>query len=153
MSTESIKAMHQRFLEEIQEKIVALRDELRTLQAVEQYHSQQLEALDSGEPSAPETGKSDMILPRRLARRLRNAKKKDAATIALEHLGRPAKIGEMIDLLWENGYATDMERRILHNTLYTGMTRRDDIFVKLDDGLWDLESRRDQNTEGEPSEE
>ncbi len=153
MSTESIKAMHQGFLEEIQEKITALRDELRTLQAVEQYHSQQLEALDSGEPSAPETGKSDMILPRPLARRLRNAKRKDAAMIALEHLGRPAKIGEMIDLFWENGYATDMERRILHNTLYTGMTRRADIFMKLDDGLWDLRSRCGQGPGVEPLEE
>lgn len=141
MSCETVEAMHRTFLQEIREKRAALQEELRTLESVERYHVLQLGEHEGGDlvkATPPGNGVSEGILPRHLAKSLRTAKKHDAAAIVLKHLGRPAKIGQIIDVLWENGYGKNLKRRILHNTLYTGMSRRTDIFRKLNDGLWNL---------------
>lgn len=156
MTTEATAIMHQRFVEEIGEKIAALEEELRTLQAVQDYHAQQLGELGKTNSKAPSPSRQHTpndVTHRRIAKLLRDAKKTDAARIALEHLGRPAKIGEIIDVLWENGYAVKMERRILHNTLYTAMTRREDIFRKLPGGLWSLKRAADAEDEEDQPEE
>lgn len=131
MATESQGAMHRRFLQEIRKKRAALKEELRVLDAVEKYHTQAIG--EAGQPIAP-PGRG--VGP--LSKKLRGAKKYEAGALVLEHLGKPAKIGSIIDVLWENGYETKMKRRILHNSLYTGMDRRKDLFAKCEDASWAL---------------
>ena len=138
MNTESRDAMHRRFLREIREKRAALEEELKVLDAVEKYHTQVLG--EAEQPTAPpgRGGRTVFEGVGPLSKRLRGAKKYEAAAIVLEHLGQPTKVGPIIDLLWKNGYETKMKRRILHNSLYTGMDRRKDIFVKGENASWSL---------------
>jgi len=72
--------------------------------------------------------------------------KHEAAKAALLEMNRPAKIGAIIDVLQAAGYNADMERKVLHNSLFTAMSRKPETFAKNDDAEWLL-------VEGDPENE
>ncbi len=148
--------MHLAMLAEIRQKRAALDRELRTLEEVERYHKGQIgrdapECQTEGPPADSQTEAStdtdeceetsEAVCDRDLPRRLFGTKKHDAARIALEYLGRPAKVGDLIGLLRRSGYGTDLQRRILHNSLHTAMARKPDMFSRTETAsgvLWEL---------------
>ena len=133
--------MHLAVLEDVRRKKAALEEELRDLEAVERYHQT---ALDNGRtvkaPTRIEPDRlgQDVHAAAELRRALKHTAKHEAAALVLKHLGRPAKIGEIVDVLVRNDYGTELKRRVLFNCLYTGMTRRNDIFLKQDGAVWAL---------------
>lgn len=132
----TIASMHAAFLAEIREKREALQAELEELRAVEKYHEAQLAATSNG--STREEEDAGQPTPYLDELGLLGATKHDAAATAIKHIGRPAKVGEIVDWLKQYGYDADLKRRIAFNGIYTALKRRDDMFVELDDSRWGL---------------
>lgn len=137
---QDLSNLHRQAIAEVRREKAALEERLKMLAAVEHYHAEAIEAIPSREHSS-QSGQIDDACEsfnESLSRQMEGAKKYEAAEIALKHLNKPSRIAQIIQVLWDGGYATDVEKRQLHNTLYTGMLRRDDIFEKGEDGLWAL---------------
>lgn len=130
-------AMHRAFLAEIAAKREMLQSDLQELAAVEGYHRKIVEQLlaavqangESAEARSAEL--SDM--------RLLRATRFDACKIALAALGGQAKTQAVANWLQDRGYGTEFnDPRVFHNTCYTAMKRRSDMFEKVGAGRWKL---------------
>ena len=60
----------------------------------------------------------------------------EAARLILQEAGEPLRTAEIAGALEARGYGQELSN--LQNSVFTSMTRRDDIFVKVDRGVWAL---------------
>lgn len=142
------RKMHLEFLQEIRETREELQKELDELQAVEAYHADQLRKYgvppeviseisppDSSQPNGKIIGKFSLHLENGPSD---ETPKHEAAAWAIQKIGHEAKVGEIVDELTDAGYGLPLGRRILHNSLHTAMSRKEDVFKKVRPGVWDL---------------
>lgn len=136
---ELTQVIHLAFLGEIRHRRAELQDEINSLDLVEAYHVQR--ALEGGPiqldknanavvqaPTISELGPEDVV----------NKSKHEAAEIALKSIGQMAPTSEIRNVLLSLDYGTDLSRKILHNSLFTAMTRKTEVFVKSSDARWSL---------------
>lgn len=72
----------------------------------------------------------------------KSATKHDAAAFALKAIGKPAKIGQMVDYLVSIGYGAGITRRLMFNGLYLSMKRREKVFEAVGDAKWRLKPEK-----------
>jgi hypothetical protein len=140
---------HREFLAGLRERIASLESEIAELRIVERFHEREFTRL-GGQPSAivngstwehtgitvPELGTD--ISPAALAAAVQGKPKYEAAQIVLKGIGKPVRIPDIVRALTAANYGTELKRTIFVNSLYTAMTRREDVFVKKGPGEWAL---------------
>jgi len=145
---QSVKDMHRAFLEEIRQRKAVLQAELTELDAVERYHWARLEGDGALSVSGPPPSGD-----RKLAFAL-NTTRHEAVKVALQRIGRPAKIPQILKILAENGYGVNLDRRILFNSIYTALNRhKDDLFRKTARGTWALREAKIDESQSDQLEE
>lgn len=119
-------------LAEVRAQIASLQAELNKLAAVESY----LGDMVAEKPDEPRSLPVSASRGRR--GRFQNLLKWEAVKTVLEEANRPLKIGEIIDTLSAEGYGTDIKRNVQHNSIYTTMTRKPEMFVKNNNAEWSV---------------
>jgi hypothetical protein len=130
-------AMHKEFLSEIREKRERLQNEMQRLSAVEAYHRTEVERLLGQTESEPANGVAESR-PSIIDDRLEGLAKHAACRLAIKSLGGRAKTAEIAEWLRQRGYGTDLRKQVFHNTCFTAMKRRSDMFIKVGVGEWEL---------------
>jgi len=157
--------MHVAFISELRERRAEMEKALNDLKTVEEFHLEQIQRYEApdkigGEMNghrsaikldAPIHASNIVACHQPLGSADRDesvnreegpheaATKHEAAAWALHKYGRPMKVGAMVQMLQRAGYGTDLERRVLHNSLHTAMVRKPDQFKKAGGGFWELE--------------
>ena len=112
-------------------------EELRRLEIVEKYHAAQIsdappslfDLVNETVPFRADASETIDTKERRARFRLKTGvTKHDAAHIALECIGRPAKIKEIAEFLLKRDYGVDAKPNILFNALFTALNRKTDMF-------------------------
>ncbi len=131
--------MHRAMLEDVRRKKAALTEELRRLEIVEKYHAAQIsdappslfDLVNETVPFRADASETIDTKERRARFRLKTGvTKHDAAHIALECIGRPAKIKEIAEFLLKRDYGVDAKPNILFNALFTALNRKTDMFKR-----------------------
>lgn len=141
--------MHEEFVADVSRRIVELEKNIENLRSVRQFHADEIErlrsiAVSNGVPNR-QIGSPPFEVPGGLTRH-------DAAKAVLEHLGRPAKVSEITEVLGRFGYGAESTPRIFHNSVFTAVSRRNDMFVKMAPGVWGLVGRDKPPTEEDATE-
>lgn len=161
-SMQARREMHAEFVQEIHEKRTELQKSLDDLATVEAFHLSKLReyGVDPDDIPASEDAERDfpqqVLLPEPVVDGSRKDSgpkktldggtlKHDAAEWAIRDIGRPAKVGEIVDRLHQANYGKELSRRILHNSLHTAMARKTDTFEKVSPGVWGLIGQKGSN--------
>jgi hypothetical protein len=114
-------------LSEVRTKRAELEAEIAKLEAVESYLCAAVNGSDAENIKGP---------ARQRTAGLRGLTKAEAVERVLRESPRPMKIGELIDALASEGLGTHLKRSVQHNSLYTTMTRKPEIFLKNEKSEW-----------------
>ena len=129
--------MHESFLADITTQMENLRQELQQLESVADYHRHAMSVLGvNHKKSSQITVSASPTGPAGTSPDVAGKLKHDACAIALREIGGKAKTADVARWLAKNGYGKD--DRIFHNTCYTAMNRRKDMFRKIGRGEWEL---------------
>lgn len=130
--------IHAMFVDQIRARVAALQEELKRLEAVEEYHVSEVRRLAGGQQMEVVTPTGlTVVKSAGLPEDLREMPKHKAAEIVLQRAGKPLRLPQIIAMLVGAGYGTHLERRMLNNALYTAMDRKPETFTH-EDKEWGL---------------
>lgn len=143
-------AMHRAFLDQIAERREQIRIELGQLDTVEEYHRRALDSLShnrNGQFTGPTKSRALRVAmglaakPPSVDPQLADKNRHDACLFAMQSLGGKAKTQQVANWLRERGYGMEFDsERVFHNTCYTAMSRKKELFQKIGPGEWKLVS-------------
>jgi hypothetical protein len=131
--------MHRAFLAELEDRQRRLQEELDSLLPVTNYHRRAVEQLSA---RAQKNGQKSTKKATITDSRLLDMSRHHACELALHELGGKAKTQEVAEWLMQRGYGTEFDsERVFHNTCYTAMNRKPEVFEKTGPGEWRLLKR------------